>query len=94
MVLFAPDTPGGVQGPAGTDKLVHVSVFALLAATACRRFGTRPSVVAALVGYAAVSELVQLLALPHRSGDWLDLVADAVGVALGVLCALPRSRGT
>jgi VanZ family protein len=33
---------------------------------------------------AVLSELVQGVFLPHRSGDALDAVADLTGIALGV----------
>ena len=38
-----------------------------------------------LTTIAVLSEVVQGLFLPHRSGDVLDAVADLTGVALGVL---------
>ena len=41
---------------------------------------------AAAVAYGAAIELVQIQ-LGYRSGEWMDLVADAVGVAAGALLA-------
>ena len=38
------------------------------------------------VAYGAAIELVQI-GLGYRSGEWMDLVADAVGVAVGALLA-------
>ena len=35
--------------------------------------------------HAVVSEVVQALLLPTRSGDFADAVVDLVGVALGVV---------
>ena len=35
--------------------------------------------------HAVLSEVVQAVFLPHRSGDPLDAVADLTGVALGVV---------
>ncbi|WP_199582908.1 VanZ family protein [Blastococcus sp. TF02-09] len=82
-VLFAPasDVP---SAPAGVDKLVHLGLFAALAASGrWAGVGVRVLVVL-LLGYAAVSEVVQGLSALDRSmsaGDW---VADAFGVLLGL----------
>lgn len=81
-VLFAPD-PGGAPRFTGADKVVHVSLFALLAATARWRCGRRTAVWLAVAAYAVVSELVQGLLLAERSGDPLDALADLVGATLG-----------
>ncbi|MCW2607220.1 MAG: hypothetical protein JWO60_1913 [Frankiales bacterium] len=81
-VLFAPD-PGGPEGPPGADKVVHLALFALLAATARWRFGRSTTILLLVLAYAALSELVQALALAQRSGDVLDLLADSAGAALG-----------
>ena len=80
-VLFAPRT-GGDGLFEGSDKVVHLALFALLAATTRWRFGAGLWLVAA---YAVVSELVQGLLLAERSGDPYDAVADLLGVALGWL---------
>ena len=83
--LFWPEPGGsGVTVP-GADKAVHALVFALLAATARLRFGTAATVLAAVLAYAALSEVVQALLLAGRSGDLLDLVADAAGAGAGWL---------
>ena len=82
-VLFRPDPAGGGVRVPGADKVVHLLLFGALAATARLRFGGARSVLAAVVAYAVVSELVQALLLSRRSGDLLDLVADLLGVALG-----------
>ena len=82
-VLFAPasDVP---TAPPGVDKVVHVLLFLTLALTG-RWAGIRQSLLgAALVAYAAVSELIQGLTPLDRSmsvGDWL---ADVVGVVAGL----------
>lgn len=81
-VLFAPD-PGGAPRFTGADKVVHLVLFALLAASARWRCGPRPTVWLAVAAYAVVSELVQGLLLDGRSGDPADVVADLVGVVLG-----------
>jgi hypothetical protein len=81
-VLFAPasDVP---SAPPGVDKIVHATLFAALALSG-RWAGIGRAVLAgALVGYAAVSEVVQ--GLIGRDAAVGDLVADAVGVLAGLL---------
>lgn len=81
-VLFAPDA-GGAPRFTGADKVVHVLLFALLAATARWRCGARRPVWLAVAAYAVVSELVQGLLLEGRAGDPFDVAADLLGTALG-----------
>ena len=85
-VLFSP-SPGGPPLFDVADKIVHLALFALLAGTARWAFGARLASLFGLAGYAVVSEVAQALALPHRSGDWHDVVADVVGIGLGTWLA-------
>jgi hypothetical protein len=83
-VLFAPgsDVP---SAPPGVDKLVHGGLFAALALTGSWA-GIRPgALVAPLVGYAAVSEVVQGLAPLARSASVADFLADVLGILVGLL---------
>ena len=82
-VLFAPadDVP---SAPPGVDKAVHLLLFATLALSG-RWAGVRAGVLAALlIGYAAVSEVVQGLSPLGRSASVADWVADALGVVVGL----------
>jgi VanZ family protein len=92
-VLFAPpsDVP---SSPPGVDKIVHFSLFAVLAVTG-RWAGVGRGVLAGiLVLYAAVSELLQGTDLVNRDASLGDLVADSAGVVVGlVLWQLLVSRG-
>ncbi len=81
-VLFSP-TQGGPTLFENSDKVVHCTLFALLAGTTRWRFGRALPLLAAVAAYAALSEVVQAVLLPHRSGDVLDVVADLVGALLG-----------
>ena len=81
-MLFWPRPAGGPLFPS-SDKVVHLGLFLLLAAAARWRFGALRRVLVAVLVYAAVSELVQAVALDNRSGDVLDLLADAAGAVLG-----------
>ena len=83
-VLFAPpsDVPAS---PPGVDKVVHFSLFAVLALTG-RWAGVRRGVLAGmLVLYAAGSELLQGTDLVNRDASVADLLADAAGVLGGLL---------
>jgi hypothetical protein len=82
-VLFAPagEVP---DAPAGIDKLIHAALFLALALTG-RWAGVRAPVLGGLlVAYAAVSEVLQAVTPLERSGSVADLLADGVGVALGL----------
>jgi VanZ family protein len=81
-VLFAPTT-GGPQLFTGSDKLVHLVLFALLAGTARGLFGPSAPVLVAVAVYAAGSELVQGALLDSRSGDPYDVLADLLGALVG-----------
>lgn len=78
-----------VQGPVSwTDKAGHALLFLVPTVTGLLA-GLRPAyLVAALALHAPLSELLQHLVLPHRSGDIWDAVADLAGVVLGVTSAV------
>nr|NLI50798.1 VanZ family protein [Propionibacterium sp.] len=98
VVLYFPDAssvPGADLPVPFLDKLVHVGVFAL-PTWALLRVVRRPGVVVgAMLAQAAVSELVQEALLPGRGFEALDVVADVVGVGLGLVLAghRPGRRG-
>ena len=83
-VLFAPadDVP---SAPPGVDKVVHLLLFAALAGSG-RWAGARAGVLGLLlVGYGALSEVVQGLSALERSASVADWIADVVGVLVGLL---------
>lgn len=93
VVLYAPES-GGPPPFAHADKVVHVTVFALVGLTGVLA-GIRPvPLVAVLLGHAVLSEVLQAAVLSGRSGSGWDATADAVGAALGVLLAASWTRGT
>jgi hypothetical protein len=93
VVLFAPSSGGAGSPFPESDKVVHLLLFAGLAATTRWRFGPSLSGLAAVAVFAVLSELVQAGVLPSRSGDPLDVVADLAGTALGwVLVGRALSR--
>ena len=73
-----------VQGPvAWTDKVVHVTLFAVPALVGLLA-GVRPAyLLVPLALHAPVSELLQHAVLPNRSGEVWDAVADLSGVVVG-----------
>jgi VanZ family protein len=101
-IFVASSLPGGgrvpLPGP-GYDKLVHAAVYlglGALVALALRADGrsARSACLLALlagVAYGGTDELHQRF-VPHRECALDDLVADALGVALGVLAAGPLAR--
>lgn len=67
------------------DKLVHGGLFLLLAVTTRWRFGPRLCLLATVAAYGVLSEIVQAVLLPDRSGDPFDALADTTGALLGWL---------
>lgn len=84
VVLYAPQAPGVEPFP-NADKVVHLLVFLGPTLLGLASGLGRRVVVGALAAQAVVSELVQGLVLPARSGDPLDAAVDLVGVALAAL---------
>lgn len=94
-LAFRTDTGGA--GLLHGDKINHLLAFGTLTvvACACVEQGRRSAmwVVVGLLAYGAFIEIVQTQ-IPSREGDWADLAADVVGVALGlaVVAAVRRVR--
>ncbi len=91
LAFYLPALPQDLPGSAtpGIDKLVHVVVFALTVWAAGRLLAPRRRfpigwVVLVALAHAVLIELVQIM-LPGRSGELLDVLADVVGIALGVV---------
>lgn len=74
----------------GWDKSNHTAAFAVLALLAIGAFWRAPRRDAAcglgLLAYGGLIELLQTQ-VPGRTGEWLDLLADGVGIALALLVA-------
>lgn len=73
--------------PPHTDKVFHAASFAVV--TACVLLARLPLrvVVIAMLAHAVLSELIQWRFIESRSGDLVDLLADTVGIAVGILVA-------
>jgi VanZ family protein len=89
--------PGGL--PPGSDKVVHLGVYGLLGALVARALLLRSGALLsgrALVASAGLalayglSDEIHQLFVPGRSFEVADLVADALGAALGALLMIRR----
>ena len=71
----------------GWDKSNHMLGFGTLGFLGVRSWPNRTVVVlAALLAYGGLIEVLQSLT-PYRSAEWADLLADGVGLAVGLLIA-------
>jgi VanZ family protein len=92
-LAVAPQPPRNVD--LGWDKLNHASAFAALTLAGCFGFpGSRRAVLGVLLGILALGVLIEIVQyyVPGRSSEWLDLGADAVGMAIGATLALVALR--
>lgn len=89
-MALVPEPPKGIS--TGWDKSNHMLAFGTLAFTSVWALWPRPRqwwlLAVALLAYGGGIEIAQGF-LPPRSCDWHDLVADGVGIAVGLLAALP-----
>jgi hypothetical protein len=83
LLLYWPRTPSVATG-LPLDKVVHFTIFAVVAALGLRAGFRSTVIVALLLCQAVLSELVQGFVLPQRGGDPADFAADALGIATGV----------
>ena len=68
----------------GWDKSNHMLAFASLGALGLLAFPQRlTAVVLCVLSYGALIEVLQSFT-PNRSAEWLDLLADAAGILLGL----------
>jgi len=85
-LAFTPYPPPGVD--LGWDKANHASAFARLMLVAAWAWPLRLRwLPPALLAYGGFIEIVQSF-IPGRDGEWLDLLADGVGIALGLALAI------
>lgn len=87
--LPVPDVP--TPSVPHLDKAIHFGMYLGLSILLNRNFptlGVRALVI--LVGYAALDELTQPYF--HRDADWLDGLADTLGILLGMLIVKKLSQ--
>lgn len=89
-LALSPAPPKTVDS--GWDKANHAMAFAALAFTSVWAQWPRPrawlGLVLALLAFGGGIEIAQSF-LPPREADWLDLLADGVGIAIGLVVASP-----
>ena len=93
---LAPLSGNAYAAVSGLDKLVHVTLFAGVAALLCWNLKSLTARAAAFVfivttAIAAAIELVQGR-LWYRSGDFWDLLAGSLGALIGVGCCFLLAR--
>lgn len=88
-------TPAGTEPPPFpyADKVVHFSLFVLLALTGLVTRLRWSTLAAALLLYAVASEILQGVLPIGRTTSALDALADLTGTALVLVPAWLRSRG-
>lgn len=91
IVLYVPQAPAG-PSITGLDKVVHACIFAVPVLAALLAGLSGWWVLGLLAVHAPVSELIQHFALPQRSGDVFDAVADLGGVLIGGLAYMVWTR--
>ena len=77
-----------------SDKVLHIVAFARLALWFAGQFSPRSYVglAAGLVAFGGLIEILQGMTT-YRSAEWLDLTADAGGIAIGLAIALAGAGG-
>ena len=81
-ILFTPES-GVPTAPPGTDKVVHLALFAALGATGLLAGFRARWLLPALAAYAAASELLQGALPLGRSCEPLDAAVDCAGALAG-----------
>ncbi|WP_192827119.1 VanZ family protein [Actinopolyspora erythraea] len=91
VILFTP-AEGVPDSPPGTDKLVHLALFAVLALTGGLARITDAVLLPCLVCYAPLSETLQQVLPLRRDADPLDMLADLCGTAIGYVLVVRLRR--
>ncbi|MGW0230206.1 hypothetical protein ACWDWO_17975 [Actinopolymorpha singaporensis] len=90
--LYAPSEPGPVLSFSYADKLAHFATFASVAWTGGRAGVPVRWLAGILVLNAVGSEIVQGTLMAQREGDPFDVLADVVGITLGLALARAGRR--
>lgn len=84
IILLLALIPTGPYLPSTSwDKSNHVLAFLVLTVLGCRAYPNRIALVlAGAILYGGLIEVLQSFT-PYRSAEWVDLIADAIGVIIG-----------
>jgi VanZ family protein len=88
-LALTPQPPPDVT--TGWDKLNHTLAFLALAFAGCDAFpGSMRRLAALVIGLMAFGAAIEVAQhfVPGRSSEWMDWVADCVGIAAGCVAAL------
>ena len=87
-VLFLAIVPTSTPLPTtGWDKSNHLVAFAALAYLGQKAFSQNAfKLIIGLIAFGGLIELLQTFT-PTRSGEWQDLIADVIGIFIGLLIA-------
>ncbi len=87
LSLVAFLTPGEATPQGPDDKVMHLLTFAVLAGSGRWARVAPVRLGAGLAAYAALTEVLQAVLPIGRRGDLRDLVADLLGIGLGLLAS-------
>lgn len=91
-LAVSPVPPRGAD--VGWDKANHALAFAVMFVSGRLAWPHRPwGMALGLLGYGALIELVQSQ-VPNRSAEFVDLAADAVGIAIGMAIGALLARAS
>lgn len=96
VIVLSLVPPPPLQVPRNFDKLEHLLAYVLLSAGAVLLFARRHAQLWLAVGLVALGvalEFAQSLLTQTRVGDWADALANASGVAIGLLLSLTPLAG-
>ncbi|AZG15385.1 VanZ family protein [Cupriavidus pauculus] len=89
LSLLPPDIP---EPTTGWDKTNHMLAFGVLAALGVRSWPGRVwPVIVWLVAYGGLIEILQSLT-SYRDASWPDLLADSLGIAIGLMLSYRAIR--
>ena len=99
LIIIAVLTPGGNLPDVrigGYDKLIHMAMFLVWALAVLYDFGTKPFARRFLflcigVAFSALTEILQIM-IEGRSFDVNDVIADILGLIIGLLAGGPVVR--
>lgn len=92
LCIFLGPSSAVPTGPTGMDKAVHIASFVALSYTIVLAGVLRVHAVVVLLVYGAATEVTQTLLPLNRSGSAWDWLADATGIALGIVLSLVLRR--
>ena len=85
LVAFLLPGPALPPGPDVSDKVEHAAIFLALALAGRFAGWAEDRLLVGLFGYAVLTELLQGVLPIRRDADWHDVLADTIGLLIGLL---------